>query len=141
MSRPHSPQHARSHPSSQKEELFERRFLALMQESADVFWYLSPTGEMRDPSSSWRTFTGQLASQCLGRGWLDALHPADQPSVETLLQQAALSGQTTHLECHIRRSDNVYRLIHASAISVRLGEEAIGEIIVYGTDITKQELA
>ena len=35
------------------------RFLAVMQESADIFCILTPRGEMQEVSPSWQTFTGQ----------------------------------------------------------------------------------
>jgi hypothetical protein len=81
------------------------RFLAVMQESADLFWYLSPTGEMQEICPSWQTFTGQQEQDCLGRGWLDAFHPADQSQVEATFSRSVASGHTAELECHICRYD------------------------------------
>ena len=57
------------------------RFLAVMQESADIFGILTPRGEMQEVSPSWQNFTGQEEHEYRGRGWLEAFHPADQPQI------------------------------------------------------------
>lgn len=139
MSLSHSPhQGGRSQPS-QGHEVSANRFLALAQESADVFWWLSPDGSMQEVSSSWHIFTGQEEHDSLGQGWLDALYLADQQQVEETVIQSADSGHSVEVECHLRRSDYLYRLVRLRMIPVREASGEIREVIVCANDITKQE--
>jgi PAS domain S-box-containing protein len=117
------------------------RFLALAQESADIFWCLSPAGLMQEMSSSWHIFTGQEECDGLGRGWLDALYPADQRQVEETVIHSVTSLHSVEMECHLRRFDRIYRLVRLRVIPVREDHGRIGEVIICGNDITQQELA
>jgi hypothetical protein len=110
-----------------------------VQESADVFWWLSPDGSMQEVCSSWETFTGQEERDGLGRGWLDALYLADQRQVEETVIQSADSGHSAEMECHLCRYDRIYRLVRLRMIPVREASGEIREVIVCANDITKQE--
>jgi PAS domain S-box-containing protein len=116
-------------------------FLTLAQESSDVFWVLTPSGEMREIYPSWQNFTGQEARACLGRGWLDAFHPADRVLLEGMLLQAVSSGQPAEMEGHICAYDNTYRLIHMRALPVHMPNKALRALIICGNDVLKPEVA
>ncbi|GHO42173.1 PAS domain-containing sensor histidine kinase [Ktedonospora formicarum] len=133
---PHQEEHA---GSPQEHETFADRFFALVHESADLFWLLTPDGSMHDATSSWRIFTGQQTSQSQGKGWLDALHPADRPQIEHLIRQAAAKEGSRNMVCHLRQADHAYHLIHLHVFPVRLRDGTIHEVIACGRDITKQE--
>ncbi|GHO72854.1 hypothetical protein KSD_06250 [Ktedonobacter sp. SOSP1-85] len=141
MSLSHSHQQEERNQPPQGHEAFAYRFQALAQENADVFWWLSPDGSMQEVCPSWQTFTGQQKCKCLGRGWLDALHPADQPQIEETVRQAVTSARPAEMECHIRRGGGAYRLVCVRAIPVRTPEGELREVLACGTDITRQELA
>src|SRR6266446_9287268 len=86
----HSPDpEERNHPSQGPVAAIDR-FLAVMQGTADLFWILTPAGEMQEIGPSWQSFTGQRESDYLERGWLDAVYPADQPQLEETLHQSTL---------------------------------------------------
>src|SRR5258708_1865541 len=140
MSLSHSPDpEERNHPSQGLATATDR-FLAVMQGTADLFWILTPAGDMQEISPSWQSFTGQRKSNCQGPGWLDAVYPADQPQLETMLHQCVLSSQPAESKCHIRRSDGVYRLIRVRAFPV-CPHEMICEIIICGTDSTSEQMS
>ncbi|WP_040445584.1 PAS domain S-box protein [Ktedonobacter racemifer] len=71
----------------------------------------------------------------------DARHPADQPQIAEAAIQAVATGSTTKREGHIRRYDGAYRLVCLRAIPVRESARSIREVVVCGTDITRQELS
>src|SRR4051794_14652669 len=54
----------------------EERLRVLASASARILWSATPDGGMED-SDSWRGFTGQTREQCVGAGWLEAVHPED----------------------------------------------------------------
>ncbi|GHO47018.1 PAS domain S-box protein [Ktedonospora formicarum] len=139
MSVSHSHQPEERNQPHQRYEAPENRFLAIMQEDADIFWIVTLDGSMQERCPSWQTFTGQQEHEYFGRGWRDALHPADQLLIAEAVTQAASTGSTTRRECHIRRYDGTYCLVDLRAIPVRESDGSILEVIVCGTDITGQE--
>jgi PAS domain S-box-containing protein len=116
------------------------RFLAVMQGTADLFWMLTPAGDMQESSPSWQAFTGQQDRSCQGPGWRNAVYPADQPQLETMLHHCVLSSQPAEAACHIRRSDGVYRLLRVRAFPV-CPHEMIRELVVCGTDSTSEQMS
>src|SRR5579863_4873678 len=60
----------------------EDRFRAVAEASSDLLWITTPDGIMREDSPTWRAFTGQGATDALGRGWLDAIHPEDREQLD-----------------------------------------------------------
>jgi PAS domain S-box-containing protein len=151
MSVPHSSRHGKKtqpfqRHSKERIQPFQRhqasdeRFQALVAESADVFWMLTPKGEMQETCSSWQTFTGQAQSHCLGQGWLDALYPTDRTQIEKKLLQVVISGDKAEVECHIRKYDTTYHLVRIRMIPVSRYKEPMYEILMCGNDITKKEL-
>ncbi|HEX4715455.1 MAG TPA: PAS domain-containing protein, partial [Ktedonobacteraceae bacterium] len=117
------------------------RFLAVVQGTCDLFWILTPTGDMQECSSSWQSFTGQPESSSQGSGWRDAVFPADQPQLETMLHQVVLSDQPAESACHIRRRDVVYRMIRLRAFPVCTLHGTLCELVVCGTDITSEQMS
>ena len=137
----HNPEQENNPQLSPGEAVLVKRFLAVMQESADIFCILTPKGEMQEVSPSWQNFTGQEEHEYRGRGWLEAFHPADQPQIEEALIQTVASGRSSEHTCLMRRYDASYRLMYWRLIPVREPSGAISELVATGTDITMQELA
>ena len=125
--------------SSIAQETSNSRFLALIQESADVFWTLTPEGEMSEVCASWHTFTGQKERESYGQNWRDALHPADQPEMDEGLMQAITTRHTSEVTCQIRHATGAYRSLYLRIIPVDT-EEKVRELIICGKDITKRKL-
>jgi PAS domain S-box-containing protein len=136
-----NPQQVDKPQLSPGETTTDPRFLAVMQESADIFCILTPRGEMQEVSPSWQNFTGQEENQYRGRGWLEAFHPADQPQIEEMLIQTVASGRSSEHTRQMRRYDASYRQMRWRLIPVREPSGAISELVASGTDITIEELA
>lgn len=111
--------------------------MALVQEYTDVYWLLTPTGEMPEPCLSWQAFTGQTQQQSMACGWLDAVHPAERSRLRDELYCVVTTGQAAEIASHIRRGDGTYRLIRVNAIPVHEDEHAISEVMMCGRDITE----
>jgi PAS domain S-box-containing protein len=136
-----NPQQGDPTQPSSGEAAADARFLAVMQESADIFGILTPLGEMQEVFPGWQTFTGQHENESRGKGWLEAFHPAEQPQVQETLTQTVISGCSSEHTRQIRRYDGAYRLLHWRLIPVRGPSGAVSELIACGTDITTQEQA
>src|SRR5258705_4019565 len=57
----------------------------------------------------WRGFTGQRREAGHGRGWLDALHPADRAHAMRLWEAQAPADAPREAEVRMRREDGAYR--------------------------------
>ncbi|GHO49106.1 PAS domain S-box protein [Ktedonospora formicarum] len=134
-----SPRHKKSGQPQQRESIAEARFQALARECADVFWLLTPEGSMQQADLSWSTFTGQGQPECLGYGWLDALHPLDRPQVEAMLHQLVTTGSLQEIECHLCQGDGSYRLLRLRAIPVYEPVGTLREVLICGTDLIQHE--
>ena len=124
-----------------EQEASTYRFLALVQESADVFWVLTPDGEMKGVCASWQTFTGQKQREYRCQNWRDACHPADLPEIDEGLMQAVTTRHTSEVTCQIRHFNGSYRSLQLRIIPVRMADESVGELVICGKDITKRKLS
>lgn len=134
----HSPHPKGKTRPSQEREASWYYFLALAQESSDVFWILTPSGEMQEASASWQNFTGQGEDTCLGRGWLQAVYATDQGRIEELLLQAVTSERSAVIECYIRGCDSSYHWVRVRAMPVHVPQEGLRAVLFCGNDLTKQ---
>src|SRR5690349_17936754 len=55
---------------------------AIAELVGQVIWAMTPEGELRDDSPSWRALTGQSWEEARESGWMDAVHPEDREQVE-----------------------------------------------------------
>ena len=115
------------------------RLFALTQEIFDVFWILTSAGEIQAISSGWQTFPDQQECTCSGQRWLDALHPMDRQQGNEALHQAVVSGLTGEVICHIQSDDGSYHLVHLRFIPIHDASGAIGEVLVCGNNLTRQQ--
>lgn len=129
-----------SHPPRRRTTARDR-FLALVQECAEIFWPLSPNGEMLDISRSWCRFTGQEQRQSLQRGWWNAVPPEDQAQIGVLLHQAVSTGNSAEGVAHLRRADGTFHLVLLRAIPARSPDGSIGEVLMCGKRLVKPEAA
>ncbi|HET8911280.1 MAG TPA: PAS domain S-box protein [Ktedonobacteraceae bacterium] len=117
------------------------RFRAFAQSAFDLFWIVSPDGEISDEHESWQQFTGRPACEAPGKSWLDAVYSPDRGLLEDLIQRSILSGQSFISECLLRRFDGIYRTILVRSVPVRSKAGTISECIICGNDITEQKRA
>ena len=135
-----------SHPEGQSlwrqlRLLPTNRFIAVMQKMTDLFWFLSPTGQMQEPSPSWLSFTGQQEHEASGMGWLDAVYAADRSGLEALFAQPLSANRWLERECYIRRNDGIYRLLRLRLFPVSTSAAMVYEVVVSGVDMTVEHLS
>jgi len=61
----------------------EQRYRALVAAMTSIVWSTDADGAIQDEQPAWAEYTGQTSRQYHRRGWLDALHAEDRPSVES----------------------------------------------------------
>ena len=119
----------------------EERFRALALASAQLIWTTTPDGLAEECSPSWSAFTGQTFVQCIGEGWLDAIHPDDRETVRKTWLDSAAEERLYEVEYRLRRPDGVYRWVAARAAPVFDVNGGIREWIGVATDITERKEA
>lgn len=118
------------------------RFLALAQDSADIYWLLTPNGDFKaDAALKWAQFIGPRHNEPIGehkQGWIASVHSTDQTRVHDTFIQTIKCDQTTEIECRMLRYDDLYRLLRLRFVPVHHLNGSIHEVIAYGMDITEQ---
>ena len=126
--------------AAQQVLLSEARFRSLVTATAQIIVIANPDGTFKDVPS-WRAFTGQTVAEVRGWGWLNALHPEDQPSVSAAVQSAIASQSLFKYEGRLRRHDGVYRHFAAQAAPVFNADGSLREWIGVCMDTEKREQA
>ncbi|MBX5450304.1 PAS domain S-box protein [Thermogemmatispora sp.] len=117
----------------------EERYRSLVTATAQIVWVASAQGLVEEDSPSWRAYTGQSFEEMRGLGWLEAVHPDDQPGTLHVWSQALASGGFYEIEYRIRRYDGVYRTFWVRGVPVREADGSIREWIGTCTDITDRK--
>ncbi|HEX3582657.1 MAG TPA: GAF domain-containing protein [Thermoanaerobaculia bacterium] len=98
-------------------------------------------GLMLRESPSWREITGQTAEAMLGRGWLDAVHPAHRERVAAKWDAALKSGAVYEDQYLLRQADGSYRWFAGKTVPVIDEEGNIREWVGTATDIHEHHMA
>ncbi|MEW5770103.1 MAG: LuxR C-terminal-related transcriptional regulator [Pseudomonadota bacterium] len=74
-----------------------------------MIWVSDLKGQCCHVNLSWREFTGRTLEECLGNGWLQAMHPDDAKSWPEQIGMAVKTREPFLLDCRLRRRDGRYR--------------------------------
>ena len=119
--------------------LGEQRFRSLVEAITAIVWSTPASGEFTNEQPRWTDFTGQTFEQLKGWGWLDAVHPDDQPETARVWSAAVASRSLYHVEHRLRRHDGVYRHMLVRAVPILDGDGTICEWVGVHTDVTDQK--
>lgn len=73
-----------------------------------MIWVTDHRCQLTYICSDWHRITGQDPNDCLGSGWLSALHPDDRHLIENSLTEACRHRAAFMLRFRIRRSNGSY---------------------------------
>lgn len=79
-----------------------------------MIWVAGPDGACCHVNTAWREFTGRKLEECLGDGWLAAMHPEDAAAWPEQIGHALKALHPFNLECRLRRRDGRYRWLMKS---------------------------
>ena len=116
----------------------ERRFRALAHASVQLLWLVDAEGRMGDKLTRWQTFTGQTPEQCVGHGWLDAVHPEQRDGTLGALRAALARGQPFQLEFELRKAGGGYRHFEFHCAPVKDAEGRVLEWVGGGVDLSER---
>ena len=129
-----SPARADQHAASSV-QLSEARYRTLIQAISQIVWTRSPSGEFVELQPAWEEYTGQLAEEYLGWGWLDAVHNEDRLRVKQNWRRAVEARTPYHAEFRLRSRDGTYRWVAARAAPVLEPTGAVREWIGTHSDV------
>ena len=87
----------------------ESRFRVLAQAIPNQVWSAKPDGHLDWVNQKVCDYAGLEEKTLLGNGWVQLLHPDDQPRVNAQWQQAVQEKALYETEFRLRRHDGVYR--------------------------------
>jgi two-component system, cell cycle sensor histidine kinase and response regulator CckA len=114
---------------------------SLMEALPLLVWTCATDGACDYLSRQWLEFTGVPASEQLGTGWLNALHPDDRDRASTAWCNAVQGKGGYDLDYRIRRHDGVYRWFKTRGLPQIAPDGAIVGWIGTCTDIEDQKNA
>jgi len=89
----------------------EARFRTMADSAPVLLWIAETDGRCTFFNRSWLEFTGRCIEDELDEGWLEAVHPDDQPNFLQTYHQSFHHRQRFHIEYRLRRADGEYRWI------------------------------
>lgn len=89
----------------------QARLDALAESSPAMLWMMEPDGFCSFYSRSWYEYTGQLAEEALGLGWLRLLHPDDMEMAKECASQAVAQQTFFRIEHRIRHRSGQWRWV------------------------------
>ena len=106
-----------------------------------MLWVTGPDTRCRYVNGAWREFTGRPLEDCLGEGWLAAMHPDDVSAWTEQLKQAIKAMRPFGLECRLRRKDGRYRWYMQSGRPCANEKGEVIGLIGFCIDVTSQRHA
>jgi PAS domain S-box-containing protein len=119
----------------------ERRFRALIENSADAITLIDPEGRAVYDSPAAPRLLGYGPSELMGRNVFELIHPDDAPPTLALFQHLLQAPQTrVHSLFRIRHKNNSWRWIEAVASNL-LAEPSVQAVVVNYRDVTERQQA
>ena len=91
--------------------------------------------------SSWSAFTGLSQEECLGDGWLNAVHPDDREYLARTWWSGTQQGTPINAEYRLRSPDGNWRWTNVRGVPLRDASGAIRKWVGMNIDITKRKRA
>ncbi|OUL35812.1 hypothetical protein BV372_09475 [Nostoc sp. T09] len=120
----------------------EERFRSLIEATAQIIWHTTAEGKFVTEQPQWSAFTGQTFEEMKdGWGWLNAIHPEDQPHAARVWGNAFSNRILYEVEYRLRRYDGEYRYMSTRAVPILAADGSIREWVGSNADITERKQA
>ncbi len=117
----------------------EEKFRALVAASAQMVWTTDSDGNVMEDSPSWRAFTGQSVQECLGTGWIDAIHAEDRDATVMLWRQCVATQSPFETEYRVHHISGQWRWTHARAVPLRNERGVLRGWVGMSADVTERK--
>ncbi|MEG9436524.1 EAL domain-containing protein [Edaphobacter sp. HDX4] len=91
----------------------EDHYRHMVELNPQIPWVLDEKGMAIMISPRWQKITGMREEDYHGRGFVSALHPADQKRVEEVIEHSVRTGDLIDVECRVRSSNGEWRWVRS----------------------------
>ncbi|WP_161557147.1 sensor domain-containing phosphodiesterase [Acidisarcina polymorpha] len=99
----------------------EDHYRHMVELNPQIPWVLDDKGMATMIGPRWRQITGMSEEDYRGRGFINALHPADQKRVVETIEHSLRTGEPIDVRCRVRTSSGEWRWIHSRGAPRRDG--------------------
>ena len=114
----------------------EEQYRSLVIATSQIVWQASTNGDVNEDLPMWRSYTGQTLQEIIGRGWLDAIHPADRQRTAEVWYHAVETKTLYDIEYRLRRHTGEYGYFSVRGVPINDANGNISGWIGTCTDIT-----
>jgi diguanylate cyclase (GGDEF)-like protein/PAS domain S-box-containing protein len=118
----------------------ERRYRAVSEVGALVFWRRSPTGHVIS-ATGWTELTGHPESDAFGNAWLNSIHPSDRAIVDAVWAEANDRRITIDVEFRVAAADGQWRWVRARGAPITDESQTIVEWVGVLEDVDARRQA
>jgi PAS domain S-box-containing protein len=120
----------------------EERFRSLVSIVADVPWTTNGAGEFVEPQDAYAKYTGKSWEELRGSGWINCIHPDDQPGLMDAWQRAVAAMTIYNATCREWHGPTQqWRHVIARGTPVLDGHGSVREWVGTLIDIHEQRMA
>ena len=91
----------------------EDHYRHMVELNPQIPWVLDDQGMATMISPRWKQITGMSEEDYRGRGFINAVHPADRRRVVETIENSLQTGDPIDVECRVRTSSGDWRWIHS----------------------------
>ena len=117
----------------------EDQYRSLVLATTQIVWQTSADGVVSEDLPMWRSYTGQTKQEILGKGWINALHPADQQRTAEIWSHAVETKTPYDTEYRIRSQTGEYGYFGVRGVPTKDVNGDISGWIGTCTDITEKK--
>jgi nitrogen fixation negative regulator NifL len=117
----------------------EQQYRSLVIAAAPIVWQTNSQGDVVEDIPMWRAFTGQSEDEIRGQGWINALHPVDQPKIAEIWARAVKTKSLYETEYRIRNRLGEYYHFSVRGVPISGDNGNITGWIGTCTDITEKK--
>ncbi|HWR90568.1 MAG TPA: PAS domain S-box protein, partial [Dissulfurispiraceae bacterium] len=121
--------------------LSEERFRSLSDSSPIGIFQTDTKGLCLYTNARWRELSGLAPEDCLGEGWVNAIHPEDRHRVSEEWNRSVTEGRDFSLPFRFRSPEGTVRWVHARAAPIRTADGKIVGYVGTDEDITERKKA